>query len=55
MNVRFNGTIFCFYLAYYLYAKMDFGVHDTQSVGLGVWGRCVLYVGLHQNAYFDAR
>lgn len=27
MNVRFNGTHFCFYLAYYLYAETDFCVH----------------------------
>ncbi len=27
MKVRISNTNFCFYLAFYLYAEMDFGVH----------------------------
>lgn len=31
MKVRFNGTFFCFYLAYYLYAEMDISVRMIRS------------------------
>ncbi len=31
MKVRFSGTIFCFYLAYYLYAEIDFDVHMIRN------------------------
>ncbi len=51
MNLCYNGTVLCFYLANYLYTKMDFGVY-MQLLGKdsGVWGRCfifrwVLYIG----------
>ncbi len=27
MKVCISNTSFCFYLAFYLYAEMDFGVH----------------------------
>ncbi len=31
MKVRISNTSFCFYLAFYLYAEMDFGVHMIRS------------------------
>ncbi len=37
MKVRINTTSFCFYLPFYLYAEIDFGVHMI-LIGLGVWG-----------------
>ncbi len=44
MNLRFNGTVLCFYLANYLHTKMDFDVH-MQLLGKdsGVWGRCFIF------------
>lgn len=44
MNVCFDDTIFCFYVA--------FQKCSLACIGLGVWGRCVLYVGLCQNANY---
>ncbi len=38
MKVRINTTSFCFYVAFYLYAEIDFSVHMIQWLGLGVWG-----------------
>ncbi len=38
MKVHISNTSLCFYLAFYLYAEMDFGVHMiTQWLGLGAW------------------
>ncbi len=38
MKLRINTTSFCFYVAFYLYAEIDFSVHPIQWLGLGVWG-----------------
>ncbi len=35
MNVRLNGTIFCFCLVYYLYAEIDCCAYVAQWLGLG--------------------
>ncbi len=40
MKVRIDTTSFCFYLAFYLYAEIDFGVHmirDAYRIRC-VWG-----------------
>ncbi len=45
MKVRINTTSFCFYLAFYLYAEIDFGVHMIRDayrircVGVFCWWR----------------
>ncbi len=54
MKVRFNGTILCFYLAYYLYAEI-WRAYDTQWVGLEVWGRCVLYARQQSEYHMHAK
>ncbi len=40
MNVRINTTSFCFYLAFYLYAEIDFGVHMIRD-GFSIDDDCV--------------
>ncbi len=40
MKVRINTTSFCFYLAFYLYAEIDFGVRMIRN-GLSIDDDCV--------------
>ncbi len=40
MKVCISNTRFCFYLAFYLYKEIDFGVHMTglAVIRIRVWG-----------------
>ncbi len=40
-KVRINTTSFCFYLAFYLYAEIDFGVHMMICNGFSIDDDCV--------------
>ncbi len=40
MKVRINTTSFCFYLAFYLYAEIDFGVCMIRN-GFSIDDDCV--------------
>ncbi len=40
MKVRINTTSFCFYLAVYLYAEIDFGVRMIRN-GFSIDNNCV--------------
>ncbi len=40
MKVRINTTRFCFYLAFYLCAEIDFGVHMIRN-GFSIDDDCV--------------
>ncbi len=51
MKMRINTTSICFYLACYLYAEIDFVVHDTKWLGLGVLGLVRIICTCQQIAY----
>ncbi len=52
-NVHFSGVSMDFLFLYgilFIHRNGLWRAYDTQLAGLGLWGRCVLYV--RQNAYY---